>query len=195
MSFSFELSIEIATACKELRKSDIDLLVGELRIPREIITDQLIGRTRVRRCAESLYEPDPDGNSFAYVTPVRLHYAETPESCDPERAVRCGEIIDIIAWHPEYPTRWALRTGLATWAGAIQPQYLRPERVRFWRTPLRWLQEGCIGIVLLSSERSDHYRILTHCVGGIVPENELHSAELKRSLQCPYAMPEVRCGH
>jgi|SRR5690242_7910343 len=135
------------------------------------------------------YEPDPDGGA-AYLIPVRVDNPLTPEAADPPEAVRSGAIIDLLAFHPAHPYRWALRRDAAEWLGPIEPQYLDPEPVEVWRTPLRWLQAGCHGLVLLSSERESQHRILSG-LGSIVAEDHHHAAELRSVLNHSWSTPPV----
>src|SRR5215475_141995 len=110
------------------------------------------------------YEPDPDGGA-AYLIPVRADSRLTPEAADPPEAVRSGAIIDLLAFHPAHPYRWALRRDSAEWLGAIPPQYLEPEPVEVWQSPLDWLRAGCRGIVILSRDAASAHRICTLCRG------------------------------
>ena len=97
------------------------------------------------------FEPDPDGDGFAFIVPVRIDNLLSPEAADPVVTVRDGAIVDLLAFSAAVPNRWALRTGAGTWLGCVEPQYMGPAPTPIWRTPLRWLGEGC-GIVLLSRD-------------------------------------------
>ena len=148
--------------------------------------DLLIGIGQVRLCRGDLFEPDPDGRA-CLITPVCVHTALDPESSAPEVFCRVGAIVDLVAWHPEQPDRFALRVGDAEWLGCIEPQYLEPELtpVPIRRSVLSWFQAGCTGLVLLSRSRLDQYRILMNCCGGIIAEDAAHHAELRRILSAP----------
>jgi hypothetical protein len=99
----------------------------------------LIGAARVRVSA-GLYEPVEDGGA-AYITPVLVDNPLTPEAEGPQGCARGGGyLVDLVAWHPRRPSRWALRVGSATWLGAIEPQYMDPDPVAVRRSPLAWLQ-------------------------------------------------------
>src|SRR3989442_105367 len=54
------------------------------------------------------YQLDPDGG-IAWVIPVRVDDPVTPECVDPSEAVSEGAVIDLLAFHPSRPYRWALR--------------------------------------------------------------------------------------
>src|SRR3954464_9227500 len=118
----------------------------------------LIGKVCARRDGD-MYVPDRDGPP-AFVTPVLVDYADTPESPCPAQATRFGDLVDLVAWDPQHPHSWALRCGAAEWLGAIAPQYLDPPPVPIHRGPLGWLQTGCRGLVLLSREPVSQYRLL-----------------------------------
>jgi hypothetical protein len=186
-----ELAAEMRAAFAVLTCNDMNYLVDEHGIPSSLIGSwQLIGATRYRRVGLDQYEPDPDGNA-AFVTPVLTDCVDTPESLDPALAVRCGNLIDLVAWHPKCPRQWRLRCGSATWLGSIEPQYLRPKPVRLWRTVLRWLQSDCTGLCVLTRERFENFRLLSRCTGGIVAEDELHEQQIKSVLERPWPGPEV----
>jgi hypothetical protein len=147
-------------------------------------------QTRIRLCADGLFEPDPDGLP-AFVVPVRCESPLTPEAGDPHWAVRDAYVLDLLAFHPQRPGRWALRTGAAEWAGAIEPQHCGPDPVPIWRTPLRWLQAGAVGIVLLGGDPASAYRVLGWCRGGVIAEDVAHAAELRGILSRPWPIPRV----
>jgi len=153
------------------------------------IADVAPAHALIRVSQDTAFEPDEEGG-HAFVIPVRVESTVTPEAFDPAAAVRDGGAVDLVAFHPAKPHRWALRCGNAEWLGAIEPQYLAPDSVRVWRTPLAWLQAGCRGIVLLSPERVSRYRTLS-CLHSIVAEDLEHASELRRILERPWPAPQV----
>jgi hypothetical protein len=136
------------------------------------------------------YQPDPAGGA-AIVLPVRVESWVTPEAADPLKTLRDGAIVDLLAFHPAFPLRWALRRDAAEWLGALEPQYLDPETVCVRRSPLAWLRAGCRGLVVLSPEPAARYRILAECRGGILAEDNEHAAELMATLAWPRSAPRV----
>lgn len=138
---------------------------------------------------DGLYQSDPDGGP-AFILPVRVDSPISPEAADPVATVRHGEIVDLLAFSPAFPQRWALRTGAATWLGAVEPQYMGPAPTSIWRSPLHWLGNDCRGLALLSRDRRDRYRVLT-CLDAIVAEDEEHAAELRKLLEQPWLSPPV----
>jgi len=155
------------------------------------ITDAVPAHARIT-VSKDLFDFEGEGGS-AFIVPARVESPLTPEATDPVETVRVGAIVDLIAFHPDHPARWALRTGAAEWLGAVEPQYLEPQPVPLWRTPLRWLQAGCRGLVLLSRERESEYRILSG-LRVIVAEDQQHAAELRQQLGQPWPMPRVMVG-
>src|SRR3954453_21543850 len=148
----------------------------------------LIGKVRARLDGD-LYVPDRDGPP-AFVTPVFVDYADTPESPRPAQAARFGDLVDLLAWDPRYPPSWALRCGAAEWLGAIEPQYLDPPPVPIHRGPLGWLQARCRGLVLLSREPASQYRLLVN-IQRIEAEDAARAAELQGVLTRPWPIPTV----
>jgi hypothetical protein len=138
----------------------------------------------------SLFQFDPDSDNVAFIFPVRGGNPTSPEAADPDQEVRTGAIVDLLAFSPRYPKRWALRVGNATWLGAVEPQSLMPAPTSVWRTPLRWLSNGGRGIVLLSRDRREQYRTLIF-LESIVAEDERHADELRRLLTHPWLSPPV----
>jgi hypothetical protein len=79
---------------------------------------------------------------------------------------------------------------VATWLGAIEPRFLLPDPVPIWRSPLHWLGSDCRGLVLLSRDQRERYRVLTVC-DSILAEDEAHAAELRELLSHPWMAPPV----
>jgi hypothetical protein len=138
---------------------------------------------------DGFFQFDPDGEGLAFILPVRVESALTPEAADPIDAVRHGAIVDLVAFSLAFPYRWALRCGTATWAGAVEPQYLDPAPTPIWRSPLHWLGNGS-GLVLLSRDKRDRYRVLSN-LDSIIAEDEAHAERLRKLLAQPWLAPPV----
>lgn len=136
------------------------------------------------------FEFDPHGDGFAFILPVRGANPLSPEASDPEEAVRTGPLIDLVAFSAARPHRWALRLGSATWLGCCAPQYMAPAPTALWRTPLHWIGNGATGIVALSRDKRDTYRLLT-CLDAILVEDPAHAVEVQELLARPWAAPAV----
>lgn len=193
-----DLAAEYAAALRGTRYADIAPLMdfpGQSRAERgQIIRGIALAFPAISRIVveNSLYQPDPDGG-VAYIIPVRQDFPETPETASPLDAIANGAIIDLLAFHPSRPRRWALRRGVAYWLGAVEPQLgggseTAPAAV--WRTPLGWLYSGCSGIVMLTGDPWLRYSILIY-LDAIVAEDERHAADLRQILEHPRPAPPV----
>jgi hypothetical protein len=135
--------------------------------------------------------PDPAGQR-GFVAPVRTRGDARDLLAD--EIVIDGPLVDLVAWHPETPDQWATRTGAASWLGAWDPGIAaeRQEPVRVWRAPFAWLRGWMEGVVPLTTERAELYRLLAD-MPAIVAEDEAHKVALRRALQRPYPLPRVYC--
>jgi hypothetical protein len=145
------------------------------------------------RLSGDFYEPDPTGRC-AVITPVRIDVPTSPESCTPASSCRFGLTIDLVAWWPSYPGRWALRTGGAEWLGAVEPQFCEPAPVSIRTSVLNWFKAGCTGLVLLSPTPADRYRILSSCRAGVIAEDREHARELRCLLGRSWPTPPILTG-
>jgi hypothetical protein len=188
------LAREMREAFGAMQPRDIDQVVG-LGIPEILIRHfQMIGLARVGEDRSgTLWQPEPFGR-WAYITPYLVQYADTPESTRPDIFPLIGNIVDLVAWCEKAPERWRLRTGAATWLGCIPPQYMEPEPVPIYRSPLSWLRHRCVGLVPLARERSEVYRLLAGCASGLIGEDERHAYELREILKRPFQAPPVYAG-
>jgi hypothetical protein len=153
----------------------------------------LVGAARIERDrSRQFFEMAEDG-LFAFVTPVMVAWPDTPEAEHPAQAVRFGDLVDLVAWHPARPESWALRVGAAEWLGAIEPQYMDPEPVPVHRTVLSWLQAGACGLVPLCRTPEELRRVLAYCA-RIEAQDRAHAIALRRALRLPWVAPPVSMG-
>ena len=138
------------------------------------------------------YQPVDEGPEV-FITPVRVGQIDTPENSQFEIVPQFGNLIDILAWSPRYPTRWALRCDLAAWLGSIPPQYCLPSPVRIRRSPLSWLRSGGNGLCVLSRNHLDTYRLLSEC-RALEAEDAAHARELRTFLEHPFKTPPISIG-
>lgn len=92
-------------------------------------------------------------------------------------------VVDLLAFDPNCPSRWVTAMGKARGLGvsnAANPACWSKGPMRVWKTPLRWLQEGCSGVVILDSRSVSSW--LGNCPGCIAGENKRHSSELTQLL-------------
>jgi hypothetical protein len=179
---------EYRAALLATRSADFAPLLGA-GISRGVIAALGVAAVRIT-VSDTTFEPHPDG-AAAYILPVRVEQPIGPEAADPATAVHEGEIVDLLAFHPAFPLRWALRRDATDWLGAIEPQYLDPMPIPVWRSPLNWLRAGCVGLVVLSPRPAEAWRILSGCVGGLVAEDKRHAAELRAALVRPWPVPPI----
>jgi hypothetical protein len=183
---------EMRSASAEMEPRDVGLLVG-LGIPEILISHfEMVGLCRIRHRG-TLYEPDSGGHWY-FITPVCVQFAETPESSYPAAFPLVGNVVDLVAWHERAPEQWLLRAGSADWLGCIEPQYCKPSPVRIWRSPLSWLRNRCTGLVPLSRDRRDVYRLIASCSNGLHAEDAEHVAALQNILARPWGAPPIHVG-
>jgi hypothetical protein len=188
-----ELEAEMRQALANLTTEHAEELVGAGVPIFPIVIYQMVGVGRVRATESGCYCPDPAGGD-AFISPVRVQYPDTPQSTEPWWFVRGGDLVDLLAWNPKEPECWALRVGAAAWLGCVAvqdyPELVAPPPTRVWRTPLSWFCADCDGLVVLSPERTDHYRILSELQGGIIAEDD-HVREVQDIVERPWPAPRV----
>ena len=92
-----------------------------------------------------------------------------------------GSVVDLVSWRPGFPANWRTFSGRATALGlqgaSVPFTYNNP--LRLWRTPERWCQAGCRGLVPLHLGRTLRW-LLDHdgTVTTLAPEDENHAAEI-----------------
>jgi hypothetical protein len=183
-----DLEAEHREAVKNLTTEDAQELVDQLLIPWfAVIIYQLVGIMPIRR-EGWLWEPDPDGE-LAYITPLRIERIDTALSLEPWETTRWGELVDLIAWDPRAPRRWALRTASTLWLGSIPFGEPFPAMIR--ATPLSWLQADCDGLVLLTRDPVELRSIFAEFEYGIHAESDILTAQLTKLVRQPVANPPL----
>ena len=185
------LAGELLEAVGRLTPLDRELL-AHLKIPGVILLRGLVGTARIRLSSdETGYEP-ADSGPWAYITPCRIDQPFSPETPAPEMTAQWGSLIDLVAWHPDRPDRWALRLGFADWLGSCEPQHLGGKcLVR--RSPLSWLRGRCHGVVPLGAKAEDRARVLRF-LGPLYAEDLEHAQELRRLMEQPTHIPGIKVG-
>jgi hypothetical protein len=158
-------------------------------VPRIVVDLGMVGAATISLRLDSTYDPDEHG-ARVFVTPCRVDDPWSPESAEFELAAQYGMIVDVIAWHPRAPMRWATRLGLAQWLGAIEPQFCDPPPVPIRRSPVSWLRGGARGLCILDRDRRAQYRLLSLC-RSLIAEDREHRAELQRVLAHPFSLPTI----
>jgi hypothetical protein len=184
---ALDLLDEIVAAQASLSSSERHALLAA-GVPEKAIRLGMIGAADVVVDGE-LYQPWP-GGIRQFIVPARIGDPATPEWPDPKLAVWLGDIVDLVAFDLEHPSRWALRTGAATWLGASEPQYLDPPPIIVHAHPLAWLRRECEGLVPLTRAPAElQYLLLS--LGGIVVENAKFGTRLKEVLEKPHPIPPI----
>lgn len=102
---------------------------------------------------------------------------------------------DLVGWPVDEPQLFGAMLGRAAvlggWSIKNPTSWQGGRRLRVWRTPLRWLQHGCDGVVLIDQQRGAE--ALAQALGPIVAEDERHAAQLYRILSTLPNPPTV--GH
>lgn len=182
-----DLTEELAAALDAVTAADCQVMRGA-RVPPAMFVRGFLGVARVLVEGEH-YQPHESGGR-AFITPVRVLEQDSPEDPDFDVAPSLGALIDLVAWHPRFPDRWALRRGAATWLGAIPPQVMAPPPVPIRRSPLAWLRAGGTGLCILTGDPGEAQRLLLGC-SRLLAENDEHAKELRRIVTRPYPAPRV----
>jgi hypothetical protein len=184
-----QLAAEMAQAFANLVETDGTELCDELGISAPMLFfAQLVGIAPIRFTGkDDLFEPDPAGE-LAYITPVCVHYPDTPLTARPDLWVRFGNLIDLVSWCPRHPNTMHRRCGQASWLGAVDLH--EPFAQLIHRSVLRWLQSGCEGLVLLGNAE-DRRRVLWCLDHGWQAEDRAHQAELEQVLKPPEKPPPI----
>ena len=69
-----------------------------------------------------------------------------------EDVIRFGEIVDLVAWHPRRPDRWALRTG----EGIVLGHAELGTNQKILPNPHAWVMTGGDGLCVLQSLYLEH---------------------------------------
>jgi hypothetical protein len=157
-------------------------------IPAMMIHRGFVGVTRALT-EKNCYQPIADGRELVMV-PARVASPISPETSNPALAIGYGDVVDIVAFSLEAPSRWWLRTGSAQWLGACSPQYLTPDPVFIRKTPLAWLQASGDGLVVLRDEPRETQWLLLP-LRRIAVADHVFGRKLKRFLELPATIPQI----
>jgi hypothetical protein len=188
-----DLVAELVLAQGALTEVERQRLRG-LGIPDLVLAIGFVGSARIDLERDGRrWQPCEEGRP-AFVTPVRIGAdPASPEDPDFELIPQYGDLIDLVAWLPDYPECWATRLGLATWLGAIPPQFLTPPPVPVRRSVLAWLRAGATGLCLLAEDSLDAWRVLS-LAHEIEAEDAAHAEELRALLEHPFQGPLIAAG-
>ncbi len=189
------LKAEWLAALRGLELQDVRLLAGHgLNLP--LLVDLGLGAYAAMvgvlpvRVEGRRWWPDPAGDR-GFLTPVRTRGDAYDLLAD--EIVISGPLVDLVLWHPATPRRWATRTGAAEALGLWDPglAYDRKEPVHVWRAPFAWLKAWMSGLVPLTPNRHELYRLLAD-MPAICAEDEAHKRQLDHALLWrPHPLPVV----
>jgi hypothetical protein len=134
-----------------------------------------------------LYEPAAAHGFPVWVSPVAVVDPARPEeieATDPLDVVQCGPFVDLVAFDPCRPRRFARRTGLALVLGCIRPQYCESDPVPVRRDVADWLRAECDGLVVLTHDPHEAGRLLRR-IAAIEAEDPEHLAALRACVMLP----------
>jgi len=186
-----DLDAELADALAHVRPQHVERLAA-LGVARFIARPLLVGVARV--LFDGVYYQPHESGSPAVIVAVRGDRDDGSEieHAAPIDAARRGEgLVDLIAFAPNAPDRFALRAGNAIVLGFMPPQYLSPEPVRFHRTPLDWLRAEADGVCILDDRPQVAAGILAHCRGGVIVADLEHGRQLSRISERPWPVPPI----
>lgn len=139
------------------------------------------------------YQPHEDGQ-WCFLTPVLRVDLEMwcclVWDCRFDPGVvwdEIAEVVDIVAWHPATPGRWARRTGLADMLGEVAAD----EPVRVHRTPLAWLRAGGEGVCFLERNLTV-VSLALNVASQVIAEDKAHARELREICERPYPVPRIQ---
>jgi hypothetical protein len=180
------LEDEHRAAVRALTREDAEELCNTLGISYFLVAIyQMVGIAPIAR-KDGLGQPAPDG-ALAYITPLRVDRPDTVVAREPWETVRCGEIVDLIAWDPRTPQSWALRIGGTSWLGSVPLNEPFPAMIR--ASPLAWLQADCDGFVVLRRDPLEISSLLGQCEHGIQADNPKLVEKLHRLMTQPIITP------
>jgi hypothetical protein len=179
---------EYCAAMRRMPLSAAQELHNRFGVPWRAITLACPVPTRARFTdkARSLFEPDEDGGAVwvipaTCVDPARPEEIEVAEPLD---VVSTGACVDLLAFDPDRPRRFARRTALAPTLGCIPRQHGDPAPVPVRLDVTDWLRAECHGLVILTRDPHEIGRLLRR-IAAIQPEDPAHAAALKAWLGLP----------
>jgi hypothetical protein len=113
------------------------------------------------------------------------------ESGDPAMTIRRGLLVDLLAFSPAEPDRWALRRGDANVLGAVELQHREAAPVRVHRTPFDWLRHGATGVVLLTREPALRRMVLAQVWHALIVADTAFGCELRSTIELTGARASI----
>lgn len=131
---SSAVHFEHHAAASSINQRHLDWLSRQGVTGQALIDAGLVGVDYVRLEGDN-YEPEDEGGVGAFINPVYEH----------------GALVDLCAWLPGRPSRFALRRGVGCGLGdaSMSKADWNEEPLKIHPHPLAWLQAGCDGAVVL----------------------------------------------
>lgn len=190
-----DLAGELAAALANVRPAHRTRL-ADLGVPPFVLSRELalVGVERVEIEGDT-YQPHP-GGSPAVIVAVRVPHGMAPGDLDhpaPQAAALVGEqVVDIIAFAPDAPDRFATRLGIAECLGFLAPPFLKPPPTRVHAAPLDWLRAEGKGIAIVAREATSIRRVLMAAApGGIEVRHAAFARTLRRIAERPWPAPRI----
>jgi hypothetical protein len=126
----------------------------------------------------AFYQPDDDPDQVRFVLGDRGE----PALVMPVTEIHNGKFVtvDLVAWPWDEPSAFFLCLGKGMFLGRDQitnpATYFLGKPLQVWRTPMRWLQAGCQGVVPLSDTAFSELATASRIAG----EDVEHARELHR---------------
>ena len=150
-------------------------LIG-LGVPRQVVVFAplwgAVGFVHARPCGDELFDPEV-GKTFPNVSRVLAFGIRDND----------GEILDLVAFHPDRPGRFRRRYGIVDFLGeeAVLRAGLEREPLVLHPTPLAWLAAGGTGACVLDATAS--LRLAFAGIPEIHATCPLHGAAIDRRLE------------
>ena len=131
----------------------------------------------------------------------RFDFAAPDEAdAEPAAVIEClgddgATIIDLCAWPLADPTRFAIMFGTAFALGIERVDnpatYFAGQHLQLYRTPLRWLQAGCDGAVIL--DQASAHLWLSRALGNVAGEDREHAEAIRPAYSAASTRRENSC--
>lgn len=146
-------------------------------------------RSALITVTDDLFTFDDEGVE-AFVTPVTGFEdgdIETPEVVED---LFDTPVLDLVAWHPDAPGRWALLRGAVAVLGLMDTQVLQPFPTRVHRDVAGWLRAAGDGITILTRDNRERASIV-QSISTVAAEDRAHASELIDLARRPVRIPSI----
>jgi hypothetical protein len=173
-----DIADEFGAAAITATKTDYETLIN-LGVPRQFLYAGACRFGVIEIETSGIYYQPSAGARRAFIVPaVPLSWGED----DPA---------ELVAWLPDEPGRWWLRSGMLPLLNPIAVEEARCRRLPLWcrSSPLHWLRGAGDGVVIL--DRNADLRLWLGGVTDIHADSGRLGDEIERRLRTPPARPRV----